>query len=320
MQINLLTTTLLFQETPPTPLFDEDVSQPLEDFPRVTYTGDGWEMHLRQPNKKKITGQRFWKKIFVRLVYQGDAPVLQLFNKSDDKDPFQELPLLTCYSVSDIAAQQFDQYGKIFTVKLQYIFYKERPGVRPGQVTKAERLTNKLSQFAAYAIQGDYQGVKEFGSDLKKLGLPVEHAPQISQLFKLGSLNYEDLKTFSCAVEEALFRIPAQRDRALTYKMEEVQINVVDELYVEQSATGHVDKQIARVRLFFLGFLTGMPDVELGINDMWRQGKEVVGRHDIIPVVTEEWIRLESVEFHSCVQPDEYEKSRIIKYVYFVII
>lgn len=51
---------------------------------------------------------------------------------------------------------------------------------RPGQVTKAERITNKLSQFAAYAIQGDYQGVKEFGSDLKKLGLPVEHAPQVN--------------------------------------------------------------------------------------------------------------------------------------------
>lgn len=238
-------------------MFDEDVSQPLEDFPRVTYTGDGWEMQLRQPNKKKITGQRFWKKIWVKLVYQADSPVLQLLNKIEDKDPFQELPLLACYSVSDIGAQQFDQYGKIFTVKLQYIFYKERPGVRPGQVTKAERLTNKLSQFAAYAIQGDYQGVKEFGSDLKKLGLPVEHAPQISQLFKLGSMNFEDMKSFSSAIEEALFRIHVQRDRALTYKMEEVQITVVDENYVEQSADGHVDKQIARVRLFFLGFLSG---------------------------------------------------------------
>lgn len=166
------------------------------------------------------------------------------------------------------------------------------------------------------------------------------------------------MKQFSCAIEEALFRLPAHRDRALTYKMEEVQVTVVDELYVEQSAEGHVDKQIARVRLFFLGFLSGrypsdyeciemyhnkkiaflqftlqlrmkqiqfivlgMPDIELGINDMWRQGKEVVGRHDIIPVVTEEWIRLENVEFHSCVQQDEYEKSRIIKYVsYFRII
>ncbi|XP_054261451.1 protein stoned-B [Macrosteles quadrilineatus] len=302
------------QETPPTPLFDEDVSQPLEPFPRIHYTGLGWEMQLRQPNKKKITGQRFWKKVFMKLVFQGENPVLQLFNNKDDKDPFQELPLQPCYSVSDIGAQQYDVYGKIFTVKLQFIFYKERPGVRPGQVTKAERITNKLSKFAAYAIQGDYEGVKEFGSDLKKLGLPVEHAPQISQLFKIGSQNYEDMKQFSVCIEEALFRLPAHRDRALNYKMEEVQITAVDELWVDQNKSGGIVKQIARVRLFFLGFLSGMPDVELGVNDLVRQGKEVVGRHDIIPVVTEEWIRLEAVEFHSCVQQDEYERTRTIKF------
>lgn len=245
------------QETPPTPLFDEDVSQPLEDFPRIVYSGEGWEMQLRQPNKKKITGQRFWKKIYMRLVVQGDNPVLQLFNAATDKEPFQELPLQACYSVSEISSQQYDNFGKIFTIKLQYVFYKERPGVRPGQVTKAERLTNKLSQFAAYAIQGDYQGVKELGSDLKKLGLPVEHAPQISQLFKLGSMNYEDMKQFSVCIEEALFKMNVHRDRALTYKTEEVQVTAVDELYVEQDAEGRVNKQIARVRLFFLAFLSG---------------------------------------------------------------
>ncbi|CAH0386581.1 unnamed protein product [Bemisia tabaci] len=302
------------QETPPTPLFDEDVSQPLEPFPRIHYTGLGWEMQLRQPNKKKITGQRFWKKIWVRLVFQGETPALQLLNKQEDKDPFQELPLQPCYSVSEIGAQQYDNFGKIFTVKLQFVFYKERPGIRPGQHTKAERLTNKLSQFAAYAIQGDYQGCKEFGSDLKKLGLPVEHAPQISQLFKLGSHNYEDMKQFSVCIEEALFKLPAHRDRALNYKMEEVQITAVDEIYVEQTEFGIVEKQIARVRLFFLGFLSGMPDVELGVNDMVRQGKEVVGRHDIIPVVTEEWIRLEAVEFHNCVQLDNYETNKTIRF------
>lgn len=80
---------------------------------------------------------------------------------------------------------------------------------------------------------------------------------QISQLFKLGSHCYEDMKQFSCAIEEALFRLSVHRDRALTYKMEEVQVTVVDELYVEQNSEGHVDKQIARVRLFFLGFLSG---------------------------------------------------------------
>ncbi|KAH8329918.1 hypothetical protein KR067_007645 [Drosophila pandora] len=302
------------QDTPQTPLYDEDVSQPLEEFPRLHYVGPGWEMQLRQPNKKKITGQRFWKKIFVRLVVQNDVPVVQLLNQAGDKQPFQELPLQPSYSVSEIGAQQYDQFGKIFTMKLQYIFYKERPGVRPGQVTKAERITNKLTKFAQYAIAGDYEGVKEFGSDLKKLGLPVEHAPQSSQLFKIGSMNYEDMKQFSVCIEEALFKLPALRERALTYKMEEVQVTAVDEITVEQDSEGKILKQIARVRLFFLAFLTGMPTIELGVNDMWRQGKEVVGRHDIIPVATEEWIRLEAVEFHSVVNQQEYERTRTIKF------
>lgn len=48
---------------------------------------------------------------------------------------------------------------------------------------------------------------------------------QVSQLFKIGSLAYEDVKQFSCCVEEALFRLSAHRDRALTYKMEEVGIS-----------------------------------------------------------------------------------------------
>lgn len=65
------------------------------------------------------------------------------------------------------------------------------------------------------------------------------------------------MKQFSITVEEALFRMPAHRDRALNYKMEEVQITAVDELYLEQDMSGHVCKQIARVRIFFLGFISG---------------------------------------------------------------
>lgn len=80
---------------------------------------------------------------------------------------------------------------------------------------------------------------------------------QISQLFKIGSQTFEDMKQFSMCVEEALFRLSVHRDRALNYKTEEVQITAVDELYVEQDKDGHIDKQIARVRLFFLGFLAG---------------------------------------------------------------
>uniref|UniRef100_A0A2R5LJ28 Putative stoned b synaptic vesicle bioproteinsis protein n=1 Tax=Ornithodoros turicata TaxID=34597 RepID=A0A2R5LJ28_9ACAR len=278
-------------ESPSTPLFDEDTSQPLEEF-REKFDGDGWEMMLRHPNKKKITGNRYWKKVYVRM---SDQNIVYIYNKKEDNDPVQEVPLQACYSLSEVGAQQFDAYGKIFTIKLQYIFYRERVGVRPGQITKV------------------MQGQVTTMGQLAKLGLPLEHAPQVSQLLKLGTQSCEVIKSFVQVVEDALFHLQIHRDRALTYKTEEIQVTVHDEFVVEQDKMGHVCKQKARVRLFFLAFVTGMPDIEVGVNDLTRQGKEVVGRYDILPVVTEEWIRLENCEFHSCVMQEEFENNRIIK-------
>lgn len=59
-------------------------------------------------------------------------------------------------------------------------------------------------------------------------------------------------------VEEQLFTLTVHRDRALNYKSEEVQLTAVDEIYVEQDMKGVVHRMIARVRIFFLGFLSGL--------------------------------------------------------------
>eukprot|EP00094_Tigriopus_californicus_P003267 TCALIF_03142-PA protein Name:"Similar to stnB Protein stoned-B (Drosophila melanogaster)" AED:0.42 eAED:0.43 QI:0/0/0/0.8/1/1/10/0/824 len=302
-------------EEPEEILFDDDTSKPLEPFPRVHDQPDGWEMFVRHPAKKKLTAQRYWKKVFVRLILQGDTPCVQLFENKEAKDPFQELPLQAAYSLSEISHQVFDQYSKLFTLKLQYIFYKERAGIRPGQMSKMQKLTGKIGFLAKAVEDADYEGVKEFASDMKKLGVPLEHAPQISELLKIGSENFEDLKQFSICVEEKLFRMDVHRERALTYKTEEVQLTAVDEVFVEQDKTGHVVKQLCRVRVFFLSFLTGMPEVELGVNDLERMGLEVVGRHDILPVPTEQWIRYEDIEFHQIVDKKAFETNdHIIKF------
>ena len=75
------------------------------------------------------------------------------------------------------------QYTKIFTVKLQYIFYKERAGIRPGQISKMQKLAGKVGFLAKAVEDADYEGVKEFASDMKKLGVPLEHAPQVNFSF-----------------------------------------------------------------------------------------------------------------------------------------
>ena len=273
------------------PLFDTDVSKPLEVFPRVKKEPDGWDMYIRHPPKKKVTSTRYWKKVHVKIANQDDNPTILLFDSKENKDPFQEIPLQAAYSLSDISHQVFDQYSKVFTIKLQYIFYKERAGIRPGQVTKMQKLTDKFGFLAKAVEDADLKGVKEFASDMKKLGVPLEHAPQISELLKLASYSFEDMKQFSVCIEEKLFKLDVHRDKALTYKTEEVQLTGVEEVYVEQTADGHITKRLCRVRVFFLSFLSGMPVVELGVNDMTRMGLEVVGRHDILPVPTEQWIR-----------------------------
>ena len=314
---------------PETPLYDDDTSYVLEDFP-PKYDGSGWEMMLRYPPKKKLTSNRFWKKIFVRLAqvplaldsrskqYKNDPPqtciALQVFDKPEDKKPMQEIPIQATYTVSEISSQLFDQFGKIFTIKLQYIFYKERVGVRQGQLARFIH----TGHIGSSTTSGGH-GVDPISiGAIKRMGAPIEHSPQISQIIKLGCTSYEDLKQFKDCLEDCLFKMPIQRDRALsTYKTEEVQMAVRDETYIELNQIGTIIRQLARVRLFFLSFLNGTPTVEVGINDIHRQGKEIVGRMDILPVVTEEWIRLEAWELHSTVAKEEFENPelRIIKLV-----
>lgn len=315
---------------PDTPLYDEDTSYDLEDFP-AKYEGSGWEMMLRYPPKKKLTSNRFWKKIFVKLAQVPLAPegkskqqqqnqepqtciALQIFDKPDDKKPMQEIPIQATYTVSEISSQQFDQFGKIFTLKLQYIFYKERVGVRQGQLARFIH----TGQIGSSTTSGGHGADPISIGAIKRLGAPIEHSPQISQIIKLGCTSYSEIKQFKNCLEDYLFKMPISRDRALsTYKTEEVQMAVRDETYLELNQVGTIIRQLARVRLFFLSFLNGMPTVEVGINDFHRQGREVVGRMDILPVVTEEWIRLEAWDLHSTVDNDEFENpdSRIIKLV-----
>lgn len=178
------------------PLYDEDDSQPLLEFP-PKFTGDGWDMMLRFPVKKKMMAERCWKPVYVRL--QGAN--IELYYGKNDRLPFQTLPLLANYCLSDVTTQQYDVYGKIHTVKLQYVVYKEKVGIRPGQIPKL--------------VEGHFT----------KLGLPLEHAAQTSVLLKFGSLHHDEMQTFVYAVEDVLFHIPAVRERPALYKQDEIQVS-----------------------------------------------------------------------------------------------
>lgn len=267
---------------------EEQNLEPLEPF-YPEEEKDGWKLMLRQPTKKKLTTNRFWKSVIVRLVKSEEGTVIKVFSEKDNGECFHELPLQPCYSVSGVTQQHYDQYGKIYTLKIQYIFYRERVGI------KADRITPSF--------------VKK-----PKATMILDHAPQVSEMMKYGSLDRNEIKSFGRAIENALMNLDAHREKTLTYVKEEACAEVVDEYEAELDRGGSLLKQKARVRVFFLAFVTGMPTCEIGLNDKRRDGKEVVGRYDIIPIKTEEWIKLEDVEFHCCVDKEEFDKTNNIKF------
>lgn len=63
--------------------------------------------------------------------------------------------------------------------------------------------------------------------------------------------------------------------------------------------------------MFCLAFVSGMPFLEIGLNDRRREGKEVVRRKDILPMYTERWIRFESPEFHETVDKVIWEEDQV---------
>ena len=232
-----------------TPLYDEDDSQPMPDF-TWDHPQTSWDLLLRSPPKKTFSGTRYWKQIHVKLT----DTTLQLYNKPDEQKPFHELPLQGNYMVTEIAIQPLDVFTKIHTTKVEYVFYKERVGIRPGQITKASK------------------------GQITKLGLPLEHASQTTELLKFGCLNCRVLRDFVHAVEDVLFRIAMVRDRQMVYKQEEVQAHVIDEFTAKVDKQGIISDRKGRVRVYCLCFVSGMPEVEFGLNDIARKGKEVVGK------------------------------------------
>ncbi|CDW56546.1 protein UNC 41, b [Trichuris trichiura] len=275
----------MHDHSPSPPLFEEDDSEPLEPFYPPT-PAEGWNLHIRYPIKKKLVGERCWKPVHVRLA---NRKVVQIAHSSNDKSPFQEFALQPTYCLTTVALQQYDSFGKIHATKLQHVLYKERVGIRPGQIPRL--------------VEGQFT----------KLGMPLEHAAQTVQLVKFGSLDAKELNAFVASIEDALFKLEAKREQPGAYKQDEIQVHCYDEYVADVSRTGLVKSHRARVRIFCLAFVTGMPWVEIGLNDRRRQGLEVVRRKDIMPMYTERWIRFEECEFHSTVDKEAYDRDQVIR-------
>jgi len=104
---------------------EADNLEPLEPFlPHWDQSG-GWNLLLRQPFRKQLTQNRFWKPAFVRVATKttaaGDVPAVRVFADDQSTECLHEVVLQPSYSLCEMGLQQMDQYGKCHTVKIQQV-------------------------------------------------------------------------------------------------------------------------------------------------------------------------------------------------------
>uniref|UniRef100_A0A1I7XFV7 ERCC4 domain-containing protein n=1 Tax=Heterorhabditis bacteriophora TaxID=37862 RepID=A0A1I7XFV7_HETBA len=263
----------------PTPLYDEDDSEPLADFiPK--FDGDGWELMIRHPIKKKsFMVERYWKPCYVRL----HGTTLLLYNNKTDGKPIQnllkiisachsEIPVLiilsieelllqATYSLSDTTLQAYDVYGKIHTVKLQYVLYKEKVGIRPVLPTITRKMASDLNsypismRFVKHELEFYPHEIRRIHMLTKKMKIN-RYEETITFLSMVGQNHAYFLKAplveivirlsppDGCFFEVMRFRIrpPRNREKALTIKAIMKIAGSKVEIRIEAMAAAQVEK------------------------------------------------------------------------------
>ncbi|NXG74160.1 STON2 protein, partial [Baryphthengus martii] len=237
---------------------------------------DGWPMMLRIPEKKNIMSSRHWGPIYVKLT---DSGCIQLFYEKGLEKPFREFKLEINHEISERKLQNYDENGRIHSVRLDRTTYKEKKKYQPKPA--------------------------------------IAHTAEREQIIKLGTTDYEDFLSFINAVQDTLMNLPASSTDlstvGLNYQEEEITVDVRDEFHgILAKGDGVILQHSVLTHVYVLSFLSGLAECRLGLNDILIKGNEIVARQDIMPTTTTKWIKLYSCRFHSCVDEDMFNNSRVI--------
>lgn len=253
--------------------FDEPIG------PTLTFTKpqtkEGWPMLLRIPEKKNIMSSRHWGPIYVKVT---DAGFLQLFYEKGLERPFREFKLEVNHEISDPKLQNYDESGRIHTIRIDRVLYREKRKYQPMPL--------------------------------------VTHTGEREQAIKLGTTDYSDFISFILTIQDVLFHLPATVDLSTmhqNYIEEEITVDVRDEF---RGILAKGDNQLLQhsvvTHVHVLSFISGMADCRIGLNDVLIKGNEVVSRHDIMPTTTTKWVRLHDCQFHSSVDEEAFHGSRTV--------
>ena len=211
------------------------------------------------------------------VVIKLEGTTLQIFEEYELSAPFREIPLQAYFVFTAPKLQSFEHGAKVHTVKLEYVKYIEARSLR-------------------------HRGI-------------IEHTAQGTPIIKIASPSHIVIKELLDSFNNSLRLLPAYRDRGITYRHDEVFVDVEDLTNVILSGDGTVLRKNSKVLIKFRAFLTGDPECQLVLNDIvLREREEARLRGEEKPQRVHHWVKLRRCDFHKCVDVTTFDQSHAITF------
>ena len=234
---------------------------PLDDYPPQSEKNE-WVLLYRYPDHKKKLGSREWINVKVKVIDDS----VKVSGRFGNIEIHKEIPLHPFFAFTlPVLCNQGNNgsAGKVHSVKLQYVKYKEK-----------RKVSSKFH---------------------------LEHVPSYTPVLKLASKERNTLKQFIDAVENVIRKIESHRDKGITHRHEEIFIDCDDVCHYEVDGNGRVKRYNITCQVQVRAFVTGIPDLYLFVNDIETYSKQKNRRGDCKPPKSNRWIRLEKVDYHPCI-------------------
>ena len=211
------------------------------------------------------------------VVIKLEGTTLQIFEEYELSAPFREIPLQAYFVFTTPKLQSFEHGAKVHAVKLEYVKYSETRSLR-------------------------HRGT-------------VEHVAQGTPIIKVASPSHKVIRELLESFNNSLRLLPSYRDRGITYRHDEVFVDIEDVTNVLSSGDGTILKKNSKVLVKFRAFLTGDPECQLVLNDIvLREREEARLQSEEKPQRVHHWVKLRRCDFHKCVNVTTFEQSHAITF------
>ncbi|XP_048456924.1 stonin-1 [Rhincodon typus] len=140
----------------------------------------------------------------------------------------------------------------------------------------------------------------------------VLHEAEVEQVLKFGTTDYKDFIDFIAAVEEELMKLPLLAQRRKSYEEQEMILEMTDHFWGKFSRQGKMIEASVVTHIYCLCFINGNVECFLTLNDLQLQRKD----HRYLKSDTDStWIQICDYRVHKCVKENEFETSRVIKFI-----